>query len=47
MSLQKWGGIAAITEAVTYIFGFVLFFVVLDSSGFDTPKRYLEFIIQI
>ena len=46
MSLQKWGGIAAITEAATYIFGFVLFFVVLDSSGFDTPKRYLEFIIQ-
>ena len=46
MSLQKWGGIAAITEAATYIFGFILFFGVLDSSGYDTPERYLEFIIQ-
>ncbi|WP_262501152.1 hypothetical protein [Pseudoalteromonas piscicida] len=25
MSLQKWGGIAALTEAATYLFGFVLF----------------------
>lgn len=46
MSLLKWGGLAAITEAFTYIFGFILFFVVLDSSGFETPKLYLEFVIQ-
>jgi hypothetical protein len=46
MSIQKWGGIAAITEAGTYIFGFVLFFGILDSSGYDTPERYLEFVIQ-
>lgn len=46
MSLQKWGGIAAITEAITYIFGFILFFVILDSSGLDTPQDYLEFLIQ-
>lgn len=46
MSLQKWGGLAAITEAATYIFGFVLFFAVLDTSGLDTPQDYLEFLIQ-
>jgi len=46
VSLQKWGGIAAITEAITYIFGFILFFVILDSSGLDTPQDYLEFLIQ-
>tara|TARA_R110000787_G_scaffold78931_1_gene172400 strand:- start:446 stop:1126 length:681 start_codon:yes stop_codon:yes gene_type:complete len=45
MSIQKWGGIAAITEACSYIFGFILFFGILDASGFDTPERYLEFII--
>ena len=26
MSIQKWGGIAAITEAIAYVFGFILFF---------------------
>ena len=46
MTIQKWGGIAAITEACTYIFAFILFFVVLDASGYDTPARYLEFIIE-
>lgn len=45
MSIQKWGGIAAIVLAFTYVFGFVLFFGVLDSSGYETPERYLEFII--
>jgi hypothetical protein len=45
MSLQKWGGAAAITEAFTYVFGFILFFGVLDASGYDTPECYLEFII--
>ncbi len=46
MTIQKWGGVAAITEAFTYIFGFILFFAILDSSGYDTPARYLEFLIQ-
>ncbi|NTS76792.1 DUF4386 family protein [Catenovulum sp. SM1970] len=46
MSIQKWGGIAAITEACTYLFGFVLFFGVLDATGYDTPARYLSFVIE-
>ncbi|MCX2767005.1 DUF4386 family protein (plasmid) [Pseudoalteromonas piscicida] len=46
MSLQKWGGVAALTEAATYLFGFVLFFGVLDSSGHNTPALYLDFFIQ-
>ncbi|MDN3637371.1 hypothetical protein QWY82_00995 [Simiduia curdlanivorans] len=45
MSIQKWGGVAAIVEAFTYIFGFVLFFGVLDSSGYETPEHYLEFVL--
>ncbi|WP_286267487.1 DUF4386 family protein [Thalassotalea atypica] len=46
MTLQKWGGVAAITEACTYIFGFILFFGVLDASGHNTPEQYLEFFIE-
>ncbi|MDF2178894.1 DUF4386 family protein [Aliiglaciecola sp. CAU 1673] len=46
MSLQKWGGIAAITEACTYVFGFILFFAVLDRTGYDTPAGYLQFAID-
>ncbi len=46
MTLQKCGGIAAITLAFTYIFGFVLFFGILDSSGYETPEHMLEFLIQ-
>jgi len=45
VSIQRWGGIAAVIEAFTYIFGFILFFGILDSSGYETPERYLEFII--
>jgi hypothetical protein len=45
MTIQKWGGIAALTEAFTYLFGFVLFFGLLDSSGYDTPAQRLEFLI--
>ena len=45
MTLQKWGGIAAITEALTYIFGFILFFAVLDSTGYDSPAQRLEFLV--
>lgn len=46
MHLQKWGGIAAITEALTYIFGFVLFFGILDASELQTPEEYLAFFID-
>ncbi|CAM3616166.1 MULTISPECIES: DUF4386 family protein [Pseudoalteromonas] len=46
MSLQKWGGVAALTEAATYLFGFVLFFGVLDSSEHNTPTLYLDFFVQ-
>lgn len=46
MHLQKWGGIAAITEALTYIFGFVLFFGILDASELQTPEQYLAFFID-
>ncbi|MCL1123369.1 hypothetical protein [Shewanella surugensis] len=35
MSIQKWGGVAAIAEASIYLFGFVLFFTILDPSGFE------------
>ncbi|WP_267880165.1 hypothetical protein [Shewanella marina] len=41
MSIQKWSGIAAIIEACTYIFGFILFFGVLDATEYDAPERYL------
>lgn len=46
MSLQQWGGIAALTKAATYLFGFVLFFGVLDTSKYDTPELSLDFLIQ-
>jgi len=34
---QKWGGIAALVAAGTYIVGFVLMFTVLDPAGFRGP----------
>jgi hypothetical protein len=46
MSIQKWGGVAAITEAMTYLFGFILFFGVLGASGNDSPAGSLAFLIQ-
>ncbi|MCV2884633.1 DUF4386 family protein [Aestuariibacter sp. AA17] len=46
MTLQKWGGIAAIIEACTYLFGFVLFFGLIDATGYDTPERYLSFVLE-
>ncbi|WP_299003774.1 DUF4386 family protein [uncultured Shewanella sp.] len=33
MSIQRWGALAALTEAVIYLFGFIWFFAVLDPSG--------------
>lgn len=38
MSIQKWGGIAAIAEALIYIFGFILFFSVLDPTGMEVSS---------
>lgn len=46
MTTHKWGGIAAITQALTYVFGFVLFFGILDRTGQVTPAENLEFVIQ-
>jgi len=46
MSIQKWGGVAAIIEAFTYIFGFILFFGVLGPNKPDIPEHYLEFLIN-
>jgi len=46
MSIQKWGGIAALMEALIYIFGFALFFGVLGTSESNTPERYLELLIK-
>ncbi|SEL08080.1 protein of unknown function [Colwellia chukchiensis] len=46
MSLLKWGGLAAIVEACTYIFGFILFFGILNTTGLETPKQYLSFVIE-
>ena len=46
MTIQKWGGAAAILQGLTYIFGFVLFFGILDTGGHDTPELFLEFVIQ-
>ncbi len=46
MTIQKWGGVAAITQALSYIVGFVLFFGILDASDQDSPVKYLAFVIQ-
>jgi len=46
MSIQKWGGIAAITEGFIYIFGFILFFGVLGADKPDVPELYLAFLIN-
>ncbi|WP_299494377.1 DUF4386 family protein [uncultured Shewanella sp.] len=35
MTIQKWGGLAALTEACIYLFGFVLFFSILDPSNVE------------
>ncbi|WP_440053696.1 hypothetical protein ACSLBF_12380 [Pseudoalteromonas sp. T1lg65] len=45
MNLQKYGAIAAFTEALTYIFGFVVFFIMLNTSGIDTPEQYLDYML--
>ena len=44
--LQKLGGISALVEAAVYVAGFVLFFTVLDSSGYDGPVQKLAFLVD-
>lgn len=46
MSTLNKGSIAAIIGALTYIFGFILFFVVLDPTGYETPEQYLAFMLE-
>lgn len=45
-ALRKPGGAAAITAAATYIFGFVLFFGVIDTDGYDGVAGQLAFAIE-
>ncbi|WP_414827966.1 DUF4386 family protein [Alteromonas sp. H39] len=45
MTIQQWGGAASILQGLTYIFGFILFFGILDTGGHDTPEQFLEFVI--
>ena len=46
MTLQKWGGIAAIVQAGIYVFGMALFLSVLDASGLQDPGLRLGFLIE-
>ncbi|WMN60193.1 DUF4386 domain-containing protein [Pseudoalteromonas xiamenensis] len=46
MPIKKGGGVAALILAMTYIFGFVLFFGLLDPSSNTTPQTRLAFIVQ-
>ncbi len=45
MSIQKWGGVAAITQSCTYIFGFILFFIVLETALYSDPPSLLQYMI--
>ena len=44
--LQRAGGIAALCEALIYVFGFVLFLGVLDYSGYDGPEGRVAFLVD-
>ncbi len=46
MTLQQSGGIAAIIEGLTYIFGIVLFLIVLDTSGYEGAMGRLQFMTE-
>lgn len=46
MQLQRAGGIAAIICALTYLFGFVLFFGLLDAPSDSSNKGHLHFLIS-
>ena len=46
MNFQKLGGIASIIEALTYIFGIVLFIGILDPSVYDGATGKLKYMIE-
>lgn len=46
MLLQRFGGVAALAEALIYLFGFVFFFGVLNPGVLDTPEARLNFLIS-
>ncbi|MBB3167403.1 DUF4386 family protein [Simiduia aestuariiviva] len=46
MTLQQSGGIAAIIEGLTYIFGIVLFLIVLDPSDYEGAMGRLQFMTE-
>lgn len=46
MTLQQSGGIAAIIEGFTYIFGIVLFLIVLDPAGYEDAMGRLQFMTE-
>lgn len=43
MSNQKWGGVAAIIQACIYVFGFILFFIVLETASYGEPSALLHY----
>lgn len=46
MQIQKWGGLAAIVQGLTYVAGFILFFLILDAGDRSAPADYLIFFID-
>lgn len=44
ISLRKSGGVAALMLAATYIIGFLLFAVIIDSSGYTGPQGKVRFL---
>lgn len=46
MDFQKMGGLAALTEAAAYAVGFVLYFFVLDASGYVGPVQQVAFLVD-
>ncbi len=44
--IQKLGGVAALAEAVAYLVGFVLYFLLLDASGYDGPVGQVAFLVD-
>ncbi|AFV00322.1 DUF4386 domain-containing protein [Simiduia agarivorans] len=46
MTLQQSGGVAAIIEGLTYIFGIVLFLIVLNPAGHDGAMARLQFMTE-
>lgn len=45
-NFQKFGGIAALIEAAAYVAGFVLYFFVLDASGYVGPTQHVAYLVD-